>query len=255
MNIMKPFFSILCWGASLGGLFPVAYANSAPPDTRLAAEEAAVLQAHSMREGAKRTRAVSTFSHPSKAVIREDARTAKPDVPRVKDSNIKPETVAYQLDTEPLPPPIPGPGTLGSAPGIPFTGDRFIASPSTSSGKLAELPPELLPLGKNKPKPEEDKNQDVKTASGEPPLYIKPKEKTAENSPPSADEETTTLSPFLRWIRATQDSQRIAKEERERYRAEAIAETDPFLTIRFPYLGTENPPPNGGSVIYSSKAE
>lgn len=72
----------------------------------------------------------------------------------------------------------------------------------------------------------------------------------------TADQNIAT-SPFINWIAKTPNAADIARQTQEGYSVNGVAEnaigsTDLFYNIRFPYAGSEQAPPGGSAVIYTT---
>jgi len=138
-------------------------------------------------------------------------------------------------------------------PGIPFKESNFRRNQFDSGTSTADGLPfseELSPMGKAKSRP-----------SGEPrDVIIKtvPIVKTEVIHRGANTGDQVTVSPFLQWVSRYEDIDSIIKEAEKNYPANtnrAARVDDPFLKIRFPYLGAEPAPTSGNAVIYSTPTQ
>lgn len=123
---------------------------------------------------------------------------------------------------------------------------------TTKEVKLPPSPATLKPMGEpiaRKPKP-------IK------PLVTIPKEEVHTPTPPPAPEVIIkVVSPppappmidsFIDWLHANPQATETARQEADKYHTQPISPKDPFLGIRFPYIGTEPTPTS--SAVYTTPA-
>jgi hypothetical protein len=235
----------------------------APVSAAEAADAEAAVQATEPSDLSDNQGDASTFASAQKlfnemwGVKDTPSKEKAPKTPKVistKESN--PSTSSAQIATT-LPP-----NNL-----IPYTQEKTYAhNPVAGSDvKLPPMPDTLLPMGKPKlvavsPKPKIKPEVAVAENSPRDKNGSEEKAEINENKPPAsspADEPQIAVSPFVQWIRENQRSPEIAKEVSEQYKTnethkDSTRPEDVFLKIRFPYTGSQTPPPASGAVIYST---
>lgn len=157
--------------------------------------------------------------------------------------------------------------TAVAEPGIPYPeGPSFVTPPTwsgtTNAAVLSSLPPELMPLGAKKPTA-----LALKPSIPTGPIAILPAPAPSTSSPtvsPPSTSNTNAENPeivmrrdFYEWIQENQRSAEKAQKIAEKYKELSGKSTNDLsfemiVKLRFPYIGTESPPPGSGSVIYTT---
>jgi hypothetical protein len=172
------------------------------------------------------------------------------------------------------------------ASGIPFATPRqFADNPMVADATLPPMPDALRPMGPPKavpiprteaiiaPLPDPDsktgkpvskEERDAKDAregrnvmgTGTP--SDSDTADNSENAAPRGEQKTTTVSPFMDWVRKNHDSEDLARAQRNQYKSPAPGQgggddpdNDLMLNIRYPYMWNQQQPPAASAVIYT----
>jgi hypothetical protein len=145
----------------------------------------------------------------------------------------------------------------------PATG--FKDNPNPAPVKIGPMPDELRPMGAPKPMikmtgyPQPATNKDEANIDLPARPVVEIPQATEKTPAANVSEETVTVSPFLDWIQNTKNAVEVAKQQRQAIEQSDAKDHGPkdgtdqdlFLHIRFPYVGSQDMPPSGGSVTYS----
>ncbi len=158
------------------------------------------------------------------------------------------------------------------------SGPAFLPNPvSDKPVSVPPMPKSLSPLGANVTREEEHFRESESShslpdsllslfpsepASLFPPVFHSRYQESIINDSPS---ETVTVAPFLQWMQLRQNAKNNSDSSKSDSAASSVSSQgqtppavapsyfdDPFISIRFPYLGSQAAPPQSGAVIYST---